>query len=198
MTLRVENGYGAQLQARLRAGRLDAAVLLKPLDEQGLAVMDLEEIVCSAIMIPAGQPCAQFAVVPSRHLAGLRLATWRRELNPPLFDLLMNPLSEAGAILVPMNGVMAEGVGEAATALGLAWLAGVSDVAAPGGYVRRPLDVPLRMQAVLAARDDGPWPAELERLWQIAAQIRDEQGICAPAGERENASPVRVGSGSRP
>jgi DNA-binding transcriptional LysR family regulator len=197
MTLQVENGYGAQLQARLRAGRLDAAVLLRPLDEQGLAIMDLEEMVCSTIMIPIGEPCSRLALVSARHLAGLRLATWRRELNPPLFDLLINPLSEAGAVLVPMHGVQAEGIGEAATALGLAWLQGMSDTAVPAGYVRCPLEVPLRMQAVLAARDDGPWPARLERLWRIAAQIRDEQASRAQPAGRETVLPGRVATGAR-
>ena len=172
--LEVQNGYGAQLISRLLQGTLDGAVLLEPLDEPGLLTVNLGDMVLERVMIPAGHPCARCAQIVPGDLRGVRVATFRRELNSALYDNLMKPLRDAGAILVPMNGVLAEGVSDAAAALGLPFLQSTADRAAPESYVRRPLASPLRTRTVLAVREERPWPPQLERLWEIAAQVSQE------------------------
>jgi DNA-binding transcriptional LysR family regulator len=179
--LEVRNGYGAQLIAALLQGSLDAAVLLEPLDEPGIVTTGLGDLVIADVMIPDGHPCAARAEVAPADLRGVRLATFRRELNPALYGSFMKPLEDAGAVLVPMNGVLAEGVSEAGAALGLPYLRSSSDRTAPAGYVRRPLATPLRTRLVLAARDERPQPPQLRQLWEMAAQISRELAVLPAA-----------------
>lgn len=178
--LEVRNGYGAQLISALLQGALDAAVLLEPLEQPGLVTTGLGEMVLSHAMLPADCPCAECTDISLSDLRGTRVATFRRELNPALHDSLMKPLADAGAILVPMNGVH-DGVGQAAAALGLPFLQHLSDRTTPEGYVRRPLQSPMRTRTVLAVRADRPWPPHLEHLWAVASQIsrelRDAQSV---------------------
>ena len=175
--LEVRNGYGAQLVAALLQGSLDAAVLLEPLHEPGIVTTGLGDLVIADVMIPDGHQCAARAEVDLADLRGVRLATFRRELNPPLYESLMKPLEDAGAVLVPMNGVLAEGLPEAGAALGLPYLRSSSDRSTPAGYVRRPLMTPLRTRLVLAARDEQPRPRQLRQLWEMAAQISRELAV---------------------
>jgi DNA-binding transcriptional LysR family regulator len=179
--LEVRNGYGAQLIAGLLQGSLDAAVLLEPLDEPGIVTTGLGDLVIAHLMVPAGHPCTGRTEVTLSDLRGVRLATFRRELNPALYESLMKPLQDCGAVLVPMNGVLGEGVSQAGAALGLPFLLPSSDRTAPAGYVRRPLAVPLRTRLVLAARDERPWPAQLRQLWEIASQIDSELAVLPAA-----------------
>jgi hypothetical protein len=72
-----------------------------------------------------------------------------------------------------MNGVH-DRTDRAAAALGLPFLQHLSDRTTPEGYVRRPLQSPMRTRTVLAVRAAGPWPSHLEHLWAVASQISRE------------------------
>jgi DNA-binding transcriptional LysR family regulator len=178
--LEVRNGYGAQLISALFKGSLDAAVLPEPLDQPGLVTKSLGEMVLSHVMVPADHPCAGCAEISLGDLRGTRVATFRRELNPALYESLMKPLEDAGVILVPMHGVL-DGIGQAAVALGLPFLLPLSDRKTPEGYVRRPLQSPMRIRTVLAVREEWPWPPRLEHLWAVVSQISHELSDAQPA-----------------
>jgi DNA-binding transcriptional LysR family regulator len=97
----IDNDHTTELLPRLRSRRLDAALLLAPVDTDGLATIPFVRLV-NRLQIPAGHPLAASSTITRAQLRGARIATWRAEVNPEAWEHQFGPLRDAGAILVPL------------------------------------------------------------------------------------------------
>jgi DNA-binding transcriptional LysR family regulator len=171
-TVRVEidNGHTATILPRVRGGALDVGFALEPFDATGLRTLPFTKI-SNEIALPADHPLTQHERVALAQLKGERVATWRREIHPGAYDQTFGPIEAAGAILVPLSGVVVEGLTEAAGELGLLSLCSPLEPIS-SARVRRPLDRPPRSRITLVAAD-GDWPQPLRDFWEIAGRLAD-------------------------
>lgn len=166
----IDSNTTAELDRRLRDGGLDAAFLVAPVPERGLRLMPFAHV-AGHLQIPDAHPLAARERLRLRDLAGCEVATWRRDLHEAAWDRTFGPMRDAGAHLVPMEGLVVDGVAEAAASLGLICLSEHRSRAIPG-VVWRPLDEIVATTIVLAApADDMTWSDELRVFWEIAAGL---------------------------
>lgn len=173
----IDSDNTVELEHRLRRGRLDAAFLLAPICEDGLRVLPFARPP-RQLQIPADHPLARLDVVGLADLTGHRVATWRPEVHVQAWERIFGPMRDAGAELVPMEGLVVDGIAEAAASLGLISLAGI-ETRPLAGVVRRPVEGLATATILLAAGADGEgWSDELRCFWAIAeelAGVPDEQ-----------------------
>jgi DNA-binding transcriptional LysR family regulator len=166
----IDNDPTADLLPRLREGDLDAAFLLQPIDADGLTTMPFARRKWR-LQIPAAHPLAASSTVTVTRLNGMGIATWRAGLHPGAWEDIYGPMRDAGAILVPMTGLVVDGIPEAASTLGLISL--TTDETPPSpSIVLRAIDPPLTSQIVLAApADRSLWSEELDAFWHAAESL---------------------------
>jgi DNA-binding transcriptional LysR family regulator len=175
----IKNGRSGELLPLLREGKLDAAILFEPDDTEGLRTHLLYELP-DCLTLPGDHRLGSREMVEVTDLAGEKVASWSRELNPRVHDKTFLRLVGAGADLVPIHGVQVEGVEEAAAALGIISVAPV--IRGPGvGRIKRPLRPHSTSRIVMAAREESEWGIVMADFWRIMiATIRGER-VAAPA-----------------
>jgi DNA-binding transcriptional LysR family regulator len=89
-----------RLLPQLLRGDLDVAFLLAPFPNDGLE-MRLLRRQPSRVLVPIEHPGAQGPTVSLDSFRDARVAPWRRDINPGLFDHTYSHLIAAGAELVP-------------------------------------------------------------------------------------------------
>jgi DNA-binding transcriptional LysR family regulator len=165
----IDSDSTSTLMTRLRDGRLDAAFLLTPIDSDGLRTLAFAQLPM-LLQIPTDHPLAAHEAVELHQLARQRVATWRRDVHPDAFERTYGPIEAAGAELVPMEGLVVDGIAEAAAGLGL--LSTASSWTRTTGTVLRPLHgVPPSTIVLAAAADEATWSDELRTFWAIATEL---------------------------
>ncbi len=92
----VERGiYSPNILERLRQNELDVAFVVGPTDEREFEALSLPPIDFD-FLVPNESPLSKLDSVPLEGLAGTRLAWYRRENNPYIYDAVAVLLSEHG------------------------------------------------------------------------------------------------------
>ncbi|MDX6743888.1 LysR family transcriptional regulator [Actinocorallia sp. A-T 12471] len=98
--LHLDYHWTPRLLDLLRDGELDLAFASDPFDAAGLRTHVVDRLV-RAVSAPEGHPlAAETGPLTAADLAGHRVATFDRALNPDLYDARYAALSDAGAVLV--------------------------------------------------------------------------------------------------
>jgi DNA-binding transcriptional LysR family regulator len=93
------NGNTLELIARMRAGDIDLVLAVGPTPDPDLIRLPIR-LIRMGLLMPAGSPLASQQKIDPADLAGLQIAVFRREINPPFYDQVFGPLLQAGAHLV--------------------------------------------------------------------------------------------------
>ena len=166
----IDNDPTSQLLPRLRNGDLDAAFLLQPINTDDLTTMPFARVK-RRLQIPAAHPLAASSTVTMTQLTGMRIATWRARLHPEAWEDIYGAMRDAGAILIPITGLVVDGIPEAASTLDLISLTTNETPPSPA-VVLRAIDPPPTSQIVLAApADRSTWPEELNAFWHAAESL---------------------------
>ena len=168
--LDIENGWTTELRARVLEGDLDVAFLLAPFDEDGLDVAVVDRSPCWVVM-PKDHPLTAHEVLTLPHLAGERVASFKRSRNPALFDYQRGEFEKVGAEVHQAPEPTIEAVSAYALRHDMFWMA--SDWAAgsqilPRGRVMRrlhhpPLDSTLMIVVAAMASHH-----EARQFWRMA------------------------------
>lgn len=174
----------------LRAGDLDIAFASDPFDPTGLRTFTVD-VLHRAVSAPPGHPLAEdTAELRLEDLAGHRVATFDRDLNPALYDARYSPLREAGAVLLTAPEAMPDAVSAFASERGLLTY---GEFPSPlrthyRGTVVRPLAAPSTTTSLrLIMLPDSPNPAA-HLLWT--------ESTAGPAAGEDRRAPQPPGAPS--
>jgi DNA-binding transcriptional LysR family regulator len=173
-TVVVENDWTLRLLPQLLRGELDVAFLLAPFPNDGLDSRLLRREP-SRVLVPLEHPAAGGPTLDLGSLRHTRVAVWRREINPGLFDHSYGPLIAAGAELVPTPEIADPAMREFAfrhrlLLLTSAWQAPVS---ADAGYVELPIEGDPIVTELYVVRRAGVHSAAVDAFWQLVSLDRE-------------------------
>jgi DNA-binding transcriptional LysR family regulator len=159
---------------RLRAGELELGILyhVEDIELDGIEVEPLFDGTEMVALIPERHPAARKERVGPDDLAGTDLVILPREVNPALYDWLVERIAEVGyrfRRVIDASGpeprdlvlAVAEGAGVAIVP------AGFEDVHAGAGLVRRAIEAPVSMPPIVIGWHADP-PERLRAFVAIA------------------------------
>ena len=168
-SLKVEAGSSVQLLQDVAAGRLDAALVMAPFDDDGLKTIVLLEVT-PYLLVTKGSPLAGGGAIAPEKVNGHRIGVMRRADHPAFFDALHAPLEKAGAELkaVPETGRAAmEHFARSQRTSVLMVEGNLRDYANDPELLARPLACDIKVRHVLVKRDDLRRRAA-DRYWRVA------------------------------
>lgn len=183
--VQVETIYTAELYLALLSARYDLGLSVGPPPDEDFEYQVIRHYRME-LLVPSGSPLAKQDEIPLDALAGTRIACFRRQRFPALFDTALQPLEEAGAILTyPSDqtpvGLLTHGrANQAIIAMAIPFMS--NDTLQTAGYIRRPvqgMDPPIALMLLRpkqAATHISASMWDFTQSW-IAAQGSDKTPV---------------------
>ncbi|ABQ68323.1 transcriptional regulator, LysR family [Rhizorhabdus wittichii RW1] len=152
--VQLETIYTVELHLALLSARYDLGFSVGPPPDEDFEYLVIRHFRVE-LLIPAGSPLADLDEIPQEALVGLPIACIRRQRFPLLFDVALQPLEDAGAILTypsdqtPMGLLTHSRTTDTVVAMAIPFVS--ADTLAAAGLSRRPvqgLDPPVALMLI--------------------------------------------------
>lgn len=170
----VERGlYSPELLTRLKLRELDVAFVVGPVSAAEFDEIGIEPIVFD-LLVPKHSPLAQNKVVPLSELSGIKVAWYRRENNPHVYDAADSILSERGAEIIAPPDTHLSALVHYAQRTGICTLIGRGTHLATDDMVVIPLEseaITFKSSLVRVKSNDS---GIVEQFWSFVADERSD------------------------